>query len=169
VICPCCGRDISSVQREIKLEFPEAVLQLSLDERKARVGVGGSAFMQLDLQHFFVRALLPVRLSDSHEFHFGVWLETTEEIAKRLWEIWDLPDYSEVRFAATLANAVPAWNEAVLGAPCFAEVRQLDQLPYVESSSHPALSAVLATPWARAECEQLLEQVWGPGDGLLKL
>ena len=161
MICPCCGNDISSVEREIKLELPDAVLRIAPAERKNRVGAGGSSFMQLDLQHFFVRALLPVRLSDGHEFHFGVWLETTEATAKHLWDNWDLPGYSQMKFHAALANAVPPWNEAVFGAPCIAVVRDAHQLPYVESSTDAALASVLSTPWSRAECERLLDRVWG--------
>ena len=107
--------------------------------------------MQLDLKRFFVRALLPVRLSDGHEFHFGVWLETSEEAAKQLWTNWERPEYSAVRFDATLANAVPPWDESVLGAPCVAGIRNQDQLPYIESSTNAHLAAVMATPWPRAE------------------
>src|SRR5689334_22937659 len=151
VICPCCGRDITSVQREIKLELPEAVREIPSDAWRKRVGVGGTAFMQLDLRRFFVRALLPVRLSDGHEFHFGVWLEVAEETSKQLWMNWERPEYGRMRFSANLANSVPPWNEAILGAACSATVRDPNQLPYIESSSDPQLAAVMATPWARAE------------------
>lgn len=143
------------------MELPDAVRAIPEEARRERVGVGGRAFMQLDLQRFFVRALLPVRLTDGHEFHFGVWLEVPEATSKQLWTNWELPEYSAMRFAATLANSVPPWNEAILGAPCIAAVRASDQLPYVESSPKSELAAVLSTPWARAECEELLDRVWG--------
>jgi len=142
------------------MELPDAVLAVPPDERTKRVGAVGKAFMQLDLSRFFVRALLPVRLSDGHEFHFGVWLETPEETCKQLWTKWDQPDYSALRFGAVLANSVPPWNESILGAPCVAVVRDQDQLPYVDSSMQPQLAAVLATPWPRAECEEVIESVW---------
>jgi hypothetical protein len=106
----------------------------------------------MDDRRFFVRALLPVRLSDGHEFHFGVWLETPVETFKRLWTNWELPEYVTMRFDATLANSVPPWNGAILGAPCVAAVREPNQLPYVESSSQFQLAWVLATPWKREEC-----------------
>ena len=161
MICPCCGKDITSVQREIKLELPELVRAIPAEERKTRVGVGGTAFMQLDLTHFFVRALLPVRLSDGHEFHFGVWLETDEATSKWLWQNWDLPGYAQTRFEATLASSVPPWNDAVLGASCVASTRDASQLPYIESSPQAALAGVLTTPWPREDCERLLDRVWG--------
>ena len=164
VICPCCGKDIRSVQREIKLELPEAVLQVPAPDRKRRVGVGGSSFMQLDLKRFFVRALLPVRLSDGHEFHFGVWLETDEDTSRLLWEAWDLHEYTHARLRGKLANSVPPWNEAVLDSPCVASARNADQLPYITSSTEPLLASVLTTPWPREECERLLDQVWGHPD-----
>jgi len=142
------------------MELPDAVRAIPENQRRTRVGVGGPSFMQLDLKRFFVRALLPVRLSDGHEFHFGVWLETSEEAAKQLWTNWERPEYSAVRFNATLANAVPPWDESVLGAPCVAGIRNQDQLPYIESSTNAHLAAVMATPWPRAECEELLDRVW---------
>jgi hypothetical protein len=143
------------------MELPDAVRVIPADERRTRVGAGGTAFMQLDLQRFFVRALLPVRLSDGHEFRFGVWLETPEETSRRLWTNWERPEYSAIRFEATLANAVPPWSDSVLGAACIAAVRDQNQLPYVESSIQPQLAAVMATPWPRVDCEELLDQVWG--------
>jgi hypothetical protein len=42
-------------------------------------------------------------------------------------------------------------------------VRDQNQLPYVESSTNPQLAEVMATPWPRIDCEELLDQVWGPG------
>ena len=116
--------------------------------------------MQLDLAHFFVRALLPVRLSDGHEFHFGVWLETSEETAKALWANWERPENPTMRFEALLANSVPPWNESILGAECIAAVRDENQLPYIESSTQLQLANVIASPWPRAECERLLDRVW---------
>ena len=118
--------------------------------------------MNLDLDRFFVRALLPVRLSDGHEFHFGVWLETPQETARELATSWERPEYATMRFTAALANSVPPWNDAILGARCVASVRHREQLPYIESSSDPNLQSVLSTPWNRAECEALLDHVWAP-------
>lgn len=142
------------------MELPDAVLAVPAGERPKRVGTFGSAFMHLDLTRFFVRALLPVRLSDGHEFHFGVWLETAEEICRQLAVKWDQPEYSAMRFGAVLANAVSPWDESILGAPCAAVVRDKEQLPYVDSSMHPQLASVLATPWPRAECEAVVDRVW---------
>jgi hypothetical protein len=143
------------------MEFPEPVRAIPPDERQKRISMAGTAFLWLDTGKFFIRALLPVRLSDGHEFHFGVWLEIPEETFKQLWTRWELPEYATMRFDATLANSVPPWNEAIFDAPCVAAVRERDQLPYVESSSQAQLARVLDTPWSRDECEQLLDQVWG--------
>src|SRR5437764_8719924 len=105
------------------MELPDAVRAIPENQRRTRVGVGGPSFMQLDLKRFFVRALLPVRLSDGHEFHFGVWLEIPEETAKTLWTNWERPEYAAMRFDAVLANSVPPWNESILGAQCTTAVR----------------------------------------------
>lgn len=78
---------------------------------------------------------------------------------------WEQPEYSAMRFEATLANSVPPWNDSILGAPCMAAVRDQDQLPYVQSSTQTRLAAVMSTPWPREECEALLDRVWGRAAG----
>jgi hypothetical protein len=161
MICPCCGNDVAAVQREIRLELPDSVLEVDPEDRKKRVGMDHPSFLQLDLKRFFVRALLPVRLTDGHEFHFGVWLEVPEPTCQTLWVNWEKPEYSQMRFGARLANSVPPWNDLLRGADCTAGVREQDKLPYVESSLHSELSRVLMTPWSRTECEELLDRVWG--------
>jgi hypothetical protein len=161
MVCPCCGNEVASVAREIRMGVPDAVLAIPDDQRERRVGAGHPSLLQLDMQHYYVRALLPVRLSDGHEFRFGVWLEVPEETCRRLWQDWDRPEYQRMRFAATLANRVPPWNGLILDAPCTAHVREQEELPYIESSSHPELARIMATPWSRQECEQMLDRVWG--------
>src|ERR1700730_7607962 len=121
MICPCCGNDVTSVHRELKMELPDAVRAIPEDVRRTRVGVGGTAFMQLDLKRFFVRALLPVRLSDGHEFHFGVCLETPVETFKRLWTNWELPEesrrISSLRTRAVILFIGPNPGSAPIGGP----------------------------------------------------
>jgi hypothetical protein len=139
---------------------PDTVLAIPEDQRDRRVEGGHSSFLRLDRQRHFVRALLPVHLSDGHEFRFGVWLEVPEETCRLLLQTWDRPEYLSMRFAATLASSVPPWDGLVLDAPCTVAVRDQDVLPYVESSSHAELARIMATPWPRPECEELLDRVW---------
>ena len=142
------------------MEFPDEARLIPGAERNRKVLALGKSFMHVHPRGFFVRALLPVRLSDGHEFHFGVWLETSEENFRKLRTNWERLEYSTMRFEAKLANSVPPWNDTVLAAACVAGVRDPNQLPYIESSSSPRLALVMATPWPRAECEKLLDQVW---------
>jgi hypothetical protein len=160
VLCPCCGNDVASVEREIRMGVPDAVLAIPEESREARVRSGGS-FCFVDRERFFVRGLLPVRLSDGHEFRFGVWLELPEAACRHLAEVWDRPEYLAMRFDAVLANSVPPWDAAILDAPCVVSVREQDSLPFVESSAHPELARILTTPWPRAECEAVVDQIWG--------
>jgi hypothetical protein len=165
VICPCCGNDVTSLDREVRMSFPEPVRLLPEAQRAGRVREEGDSFLRLDHNRYFVRALLPVRLTDGHEFHFGIWLETSEEDWSDLAGAWESPAYAAARFEAWLANSVPPWDAEVLGARCVAGVRHPDELPYVEASTQPALAMILAQPWPRRECEQLVDRVWGSSSG----
>jgi hypothetical protein len=85
-------------------------MSLSDEERDQREGHSGDHFMRLAPERFFVRGLLPVRLSDGHEFHFGVWIEISAETCADLMNTWDTADYAAVAFDGQLANAVPPWG-----------------------------------------------------------
>lgn len=159
-ICPCCGQDIASVVREVRFGVPDVFMGLSKEVRDQREGHHGDYFIRLAPDRFFVRGLLPVKLTDGHEFHFGVWLEISSETCADVMNAWDGAHYADLEFDARLANAVPPWGSALLDAPCYVRVRDRSQLPYVETSTLPALDSVLRSPWSRTECEELVADVW---------
>lgn len=142
------------------MRMPDAAAALPERELRQRFVVGGGSFATLD-GDCFLRALLPVPLTGGHEYHFGVWLEVSEAMISHAAEVWDEPDYATLVVNGRLANSVPPWGRSVLGAPCRAVVRSLNELPYIEWSSQPALARILHHPWAREECESLIEQYWG--------
>jgi hypothetical protein len=159
--CPCCGKDITGVQREITMRTPDDVVELSDDERRRRVKVGGKSFQVLDDSRYFVRVLLPVPLDIGHEYRFGVWLEVAERDFEHLLAVWDDPSYLDTELDGMLANGVPPWGASILGAPCRASARRQEDALYIESSTDPALSRVLTHPWVVHECEALIAEVWG--------
>lgn len=136
-VCPCCGQDIASVDREVRFGVPDVFMGMSTEERDRREGHRGDYFMRLAPDRFFVRALLPVRLSNGHEFHFGIWLEITADACATVMNAWDSSDYASLEFEGKVANAVPPWGAALLDAPCHACVRDQSQLPFRSSSSKP--------------------------------
>ncbi|GAC1330599.1 MAG: hypothetical protein NVSMB22_22730 [Chloroflexota bacterium] len=123
----------------------------------------GQSFATLDGE-WFMRALLPVKLTNGHEYHFGVWISVDDSIVRQASLVWDTIDYGRLVINGTLANSVPPWGDALLDAPCRAVVRNLDELPYIASSSHPVLTGVLCNSWPTYECEKLIEKYWGAPD-----
>ena len=159
--CPCCGRDVAGVEREVVFRYPDAIVGLDDVERARVYAEHGRNFAAMP-GRAFVRALLPVRLTDGHEFRFGVWLEVPEATGAAVYSAWDDPAYIDLSFDAHLANTVPPWGERLLGAACTAVVRDVDELPYIGSSTDEQLARVLSSPWSRTACEKLVTAVWGP-------
>ncbi len=142
------------------MRYPDDAATLSPQGRQHIYAEAGRSFAALP-GRAFVRVLLPVRLTDGHEFHFGVWMEMSEPVGRRVWEAWETEAYGNLVVEGTLANSVPPWGHALLGAECRAAVGDPQALPSIRESSHPALHRVLTEPWSRAECEAMITQVWG--------
>lgn len=69
--------------------------------------------------------------------------------AERALAVWDEPEYVDLVFTGTLANAIKPWGEELLNAPLTATVCNADEIPYVQTSDHPLLSHLLHTVWDR--------------------
>ena len=93
----------------------------------------------------FVRALLPVRLTEGFSATFGVWLQVSEDDLRAAFEVFWSPDYPDLQLDGFLANAIEPWD--VLGAPVRASVRDPDALPYCTTSDHPTLRQVMTQEW----------------------
>lgn len=161
-ICPTCGKEPTGIEREIRLKFPQPIVDaVGTNPESERVNIApGEDFIQFDNKHFFVRVLLPVMLDIGHEFRFGVWLAVSEKDAKSLWHTWDTPAYANISIAGHLANLVPPWNAAIYEAACVATVRDTHSVPFITSSPDGALSKVLTVPWSTHEYEAVIESVW---------
>ncbi|MGH7686783.1 MAG: DUF2199 domain-containing protein [Candidatus Dormibacteria bacterium] len=158
--CPDCGREVDGLDREVTFGVPDEVYALSPETRRARVVQTGKSFLLFDGERCFLRVLLPVTLDIGHEFRFGVWIEVSQADFKRAWSVWDDPAYLDLRVDGRLANAVPPWRDAVLGADCSARPRNQSDALFIDESSQPILEGILSTPWSTHECEQLIEAVW---------
>jgi hypothetical protein len=104
-----------------------------------------SVLMQIPDVGAFVRALLPVHLSDHSTVTFGVWVSIHPAELQRAQEVWDRPDYLSLELDGLLANAVPPWG--LLAAPVHTVVRNRRHTPYCESSTDPLLTRVLTHDW----------------------
>lgn len=160
VRCPTCGKDVSGLEREITFGLPDELFAIPEGDRPGRVSSDGKNFAHLDGERFFLRVLLPVQLDIGHEYRFGVWLEVAEGDLKRIWQIWNTPQYREAAVEGVLANAVPPWGDRLVGAACHAAPRNQNDVFYIDASTSPGLAKVLSTPWPVHECEEVIQEVW---------
>ena len=108
-------------------------------------GQPGAPFGAITDVGAFVRALLPVRLTGGHTITFGVWIAIDPAHLQSVFATWWEPEYQDLRMAGWLANAISPWG--LLSAPVQTVVRNADETPYCDSSSHPQLDRVLHEEW----------------------
>ena len=135
----------------MRFDLPDPVFQTPEREQTPGIWMSHSdartsVMMQVPSVGAFVRALLPVRLTDGFTVTFGVWLGVHPDDLQRAFRVWWESGYADLGLDGLLANALPGWG--LLGAAAHAEVRDPDQTPYCTSSSDSELSAVLADEWA---------------------
>ncbi len=149
-LCPTCGRPIDEHDRHVRLVLPDPVLAVPPEERALRTW-GSDPLIQVQGVGAFVRVLLPIRLTDGFSLTVGTWLAIDPERLRSVWEQWETPAYEMLELDGYLANRIPPWGDAVLGAPCTATVRDPSQFPYLAVSTHPDLNAVLSQEWQHVD------------------
>jgi len=146
--CETCGARASLLDRAY--QAPDCVWAQPVDERSSRNNVD---FAELG-ERRFVRGLLPVPLANGEEFRFGVWLEVDEQTFDEVVASWnDEARYPDLRFTATVANAVVPWQDRILGAHVDVGVRDPNARPFVSAARAPWLQAVVERGWTMAEYE----------------
>jgi hypothetical protein len=148
--CPSCGRPLDAHDRNVRFTLPDPVLDAPEQERTpgtwmSHAGARESVMMQVPGIGAFVRALLPVRLTEGHTITFGVWLAIDPAELQAIMATWWEPEYQNLRMAGWLANAVPPWG--LLTAPVQTVVRDPDHTPYCADSADPQLDRVLHDEW----------------------
>ncbi|MFB9416002.1 DUF2199 domain-containing protein [Dactylosporangium matsuzakiense] len=148
--CPSCGRPLDAHKRHVRFTLPDPVLGTAQQERTpgtwmSHASARASVMMQIPAVGAFVRALLPVRLTDGYTVTFGVWLAIDPAQLQEAFSIWWEPEYQNLRMAGWLANAVQPWG--LLATPVQTVVRDPDETPYCDSSSNPQLNRVLHEEW----------------------
>jgi hypothetical protein len=136
--------------RNIRFTLPDPVAATELRETTPGTWMSHrdaktSVMMQVPELGAFVRALLPVALTDGSTVTFGVWVAIDPEHLQEAVAIWDTPTYLAMALDGRLANAVPPWG--MLTAPVHLTVRRREHTPYCDSSTDPQLSKVLDLAW----------------------
>ncbi|MFF9341419.1 DUF2199 domain-containing protein [Streptomyces sp. NPDC014773] len=146
--CSCCGDALADERRiDVRFGLPDLAFELP-DE--ARRSPGPSALLALDGGGFFVRCLLPVRLTGDTELVLGAWVEVEEETFRHAAEVWDdEAAYPELVVRGRLANAVQPWGEDVLGAEFTGRIADPGELPYLVEGHGEAAARLLGETWDR--------------------
>ncbi|MGW4941631.1 DUF2199 domain-containing protein [Actinoplanes sp. NPDC004185] len=144
--CPCCGGALSPVDFAVRSTWPDPLLALTPPEREATWGNGH--LRAAEGIGAFVRCLMPVRLTGGGTLEYSVWLRVPAPMLQHASEIWEAPEYADLRLEGTVANAVQPWAE-MLGAPARAEVREPDAIPYLVADEGTLMHRILHDEWDR--------------------
>lgn len=145
ITCDECGWPIDLHTRDVRFKLPEEFIDWTPDELATRTE-GNDTFLRVDDERFYMRAIVPIHLRGDHLVAFGAWLEIDYDTVERAFGIWDTAEYAGFTCTGQLANLLPPWP-ALLGTTVTAEVRHLDELPYIVSSSDPTMQHVLDAAW----------------------
>ncbi len=143
--CPQCPWPLADHDRDINFRLPDELADWTaqeLTEKTSRL----DTFLHVKPDRFFMRALVPIHLTEHHTLMFGVWLAVDRPTMEAAARIWNTPAYGSFSCSGLLANALPPWPEAA-GLPVRAETRQIDELPYVITSSDPKMNEILDGTW----------------------
>jgi hypothetical protein len=142
-VCSVCGEQHDEPMLDIRMGLPEAVFELSDEEREERAEIAedsGIFRSAAGREHYYVRGLLEIPIpSLERYFGYGAWIEVDAASYDRLGELWnDEQGREEPPFAGKLANELAPYEETV-GLPVMIQLREVDLLPTVElvETDHP--------------------------------
>jgi hypothetical protein len=147
--CQCCGVAPNANGRPLSVTFenPDVVSQIHPELLETW---GGDPFLAIKDVGFFVRVILPVKLSDGYAVDFGAWLEVHSEDFRTAWRTWNFPEYADLELEGYLANDIAPWGR-LPHALVKATVRDMDQVPFVKSSDDESIGRILTVEWPHAE------------------
>ena len=147
--CACCGIAPDPQGRPFSVTFglPDVYFQI---EEELLDTWGDDPFLAIKNVGFFLRVLLPVKLTDGFAVNFGTWLEIHAEDFKKAWTNWNFPEYADLEIEGYVANAITPWGEFP-HALVRAVVRDVTQVPFLASCPDPLVTRILGDTWPHAE------------------
>ena len=147
--CACCGISPDPRGRPFSITFeqPDVVSQI---EPELLDTWGGDPFLAIKNVGFFVRVILPVKLSDGFAIDFGTWLEVYNDDFRQAWQTWNFPEYKDLVIEGYVANEIEPFDrfphELVK-----ATVRLPEHVPYLTSSEDETFTKLLGDTWPHAK------------------
>jgi hypothetical protein len=150
-LCGKCGKPLDPGDPRANLPWPDPVADMTEEERDEHVRFRSDAVVATDNIGGFVRALLPVPLTDGRTATIGVWISVEADVYVHVTKVGrgEL-DYTQLQFEGRLANSLEPLSERILGAPVSAglpaDATRL-RMPHVLGSPAPETSAILNGHW----------------------
>jgi hypothetical protein len=148
--CSTCGHLLGFHDRHIRFVLPDPVLDTTGRGHVSRTWMSHENGRRIRDEQVpdlgaFVRALLPITLTQGHTITYSVWVAIDPLDLPNVFNVWFQPAYRDLRVSGRLANAISPWGP--LFAPVEVVVRDRDHTPYCDHSDDPALNQVLHDEW----------------------
>ena len=151
--CVTCGHPTDQHDRDIRFRLPEPVLRHDKEHGAPAEGdrwLGNPDPLRADMLQdqrigCFLRALLPIHLTEGHTLTYGVWVAVQPDDLRAASSVWNAPEYSDLKITGYLGNIIEPWD--VLGTPVHLAVRDLGHIPYCVASEHHELDHILNDTW----------------------
>jgi hypothetical protein len=147
--CACCGIAPDPAGRPFSITFglPDVIFEIREELLETW---GDDPFLAIKSIGFFVRVILPVKLTDGFSVNFGTWLEIHAEDFRNAWQTWNFPEYADLEFQGYVANRIEPWKPFP-HALVKAKVRELEQVPYLTASENEVFAKVLSETWPHSD------------------
>jgi hypothetical protein len=99
---------------------------------------------------FFLRVVMPVRLTDGSIVDFGTWLEIIDEDFRTAWRTWNFPEYADLEVQGYVGNDIAPWGK-IPHALVKAAVRDVEEIPCLISCEDPLITRILEAEWPPEE------------------
>jgi hypothetical protein len=147
--CACCGLAPEAPGKPFSVTFELPDVYFEIAEELLDTW-GEDPFLAIKNVGFFVRVILPVKLTDGFSVHIGTWLEIDADDFRTAWQTWNFPEYKDLVLRGYVANEIAPWgrfpHELVS-----ATVRDVIQVPYLTSTDNPLVTKILSETLPHAE------------------
>jgi hypothetical protein len=147
--CAVCGIAPDPQARPFSITFGYPDVYFEIEEELLDTW-GEDPFLAIKNVGFFLRVLLPVKLTDGYSALFGTWLEIDADDFRKAWNAWNFPEYADLVVEGYVANEIEPWkrlpHELVR-----AVVRDMAQVPYLASSANLLTTKIIEDTWPHDE------------------
>ncbi len=114
VACEICGKPHKIKDLEVSYIKPDVYLTISEEIRKN--SKLSDDLCQINWERYFVRSVLPIPMNDfGYNYHFGIWVEVSEEDFNMIVETWQDENPTPNEILGVLANDIQYFQQPTDG------------------------------------------------------